>query len=96
MLIFIIVSIVIGVVVSIAGPIGFVGLIVPHISRLIFKDDFKSVIFFTVITGGLLLVITDFIARIIIPPVEIPVGIITSFLGAPFFLFILISKLKEQ
>jgi len=95
-IIFILVSFVIGVVVSIAGPIGFVGLIVPHIARLIFKDDFKAVIFLTVITGGLLLVVTDFLARVLIPPVEIPVGVITSFLGAPFFLFILISTLRKE
>ncbi|MCP4147662.1 MAG: iron ABC transporter permease [bacterium] len=93
--IFIMVSFVVGIMVSIAGPIGFVGLIVPHISRLIFKKDFKAVIYFTLFIGGLLLVLTDFLARILIPPVEIPVGIITSFLGAPFFLFILVSKLKE-
>ena len=94
--IFIMVSFIVGVAVSIAGPIGFVGLIVPHISRLIFKDDFKAVIYFTVFIGGLLLVVTDFLARVLIPPVEIPVGIITSFMGAPFFLFVLISKLKKE
>ena len=88
------VSFIVGVAVSIAGPIGFVGLIVPHISRLIFKNEFKSVIYFTVFCGGLLLVVTDFLARILIPPVEIPVGIITAFMGAPFFLFILVSKLR--
>ncbi len=93
--IFILVSLVVGVVVSIAGPIGFIGLIVPHIARLLFKDDFKAVLSFTLFTGGLLLVVTDFVARILIPPVEIPVGIITSFMGAPFFLYILISKLKK-
>lgn len=93
--IFITVSFLVGVVVSIAGPIGFVGLIVPHISRLIFKNDFKAVVYFTLFIGGLLLVVTDFLARVLIPPVEIPVGIITAFMGAPFFLFILISKLKK-
>ncbi len=92
---FIMVSFVVGVAVSIAGPIGFVGLIVPHISRLIFKNEFKSVIYFTVFCGGLLLVVTDFLARILIPPVEIPVGIITAFMGAPFFLFILVSKMRR-
>ena len=92
--IFIMVSFIVGVAVSIAGPIGFVGLIVPHISRLIFKNEFKSVIYFTVFCGGLLLVVTDFLARVLIPPVEIPVGIITAFMGAPFFLFILVSKLR--
>ncbi|MGE5343442.1 MAG: FecCD family ABC transporter permease [Candidatus Omnitrophota bacterium] len=94
--VFIGVSFLIGVVVSITGPIGFVGLIVPHIARLIFKDNFKPVIFLTLILGGLLLVVTDFVARTLIPPVEIPVGIITAFLGAPFFLFVLISKLKKD
>lgn len=94
--ILIIVSFIVGVVVTIAGPIGFVGLIVPHISRLIFKNDFKAVIFFTIFIGGLLLVITNFAARNLMPPVEIPVGIITSFLGAPFFIFVLISKLKKS
>ncbi len=92
----IIVSFIVGVVVTIAGPIGFVGLIVPHISRLIFKNDFRAVIFFTILIGGLLLVVTNFAARSLIPPVEIPVGIITSFLGAPFFLFILVSKLRKN
>lgn len=94
--IFITVAFLVGVVVSIAGPIGFVGLIVPHISRLIFKNNFKLVTFFTLFIGGLLLVLTDFLARILIPPVEIPVGIITAFMGTPFFLFILISKLKKR
>lgn len=93
--IFVLVSLVVGVVVSIAGPIGFIGLIVPHIARLLFKDDFKAVLFFTLFMGGLLLVLTDFLGRILIPPVEIPVGIITSFMGAPFFLYILISKLRK-
>lgn len=95
-LLFILVSFIIGVLVSFVGPIGFIGLIVPHIARLIFKKDFKSTLFFTIITGGILLSLTDFVARILIPPVEIPVGIITSLMGAPFFLFILISSLRKN
>lgn len=95
-LLFILVSFIIGVLVSFVGPIGFIGLIVPHIARIIFKKDFRSTLFFTIIAGGILLSLTDFIARIIIQPVEIPVGIITSLLGAPFFLFILISSLRRN
>jgi iron complex transport system permease protein len=95
-LFFILVSLVIGILVSFVGPIGFVGLIVPHIARLFFKKDFKSTLFFTIIAGGILLALTDFIARILIHPVEIPVGIITSLMGAPFFLFILISSLRKN
>jgi len=95
-IVFITVSFIIGILVSLVGPIGFVGLIIPHISRLIFRREFKSVLIFTIISGGLFLAITDFIARILIPPVEIPVGIITSLMGAPFFLFVLISHLRKS
>jgi iron complex transport system permease protein len=95
-IIFIIVSLVMGILVSFVGPIGFVGLIVPHIARLIFPHDFKAVIVATIIMGGLLLSFTDFLARILIPPAEIPVGIITSLIGAPFFIFVLISTLKQK
>ncbi len=94
--IFFIVSIVIGILVTRTGPIGFVGLIVPHISRLIFKNDIKLNIIITMILGGLFLGYADFIARILIPPVEIPVGIITSLIGAPFFIFVLITSLRNN
>ncbi len=93
--IFFIVSIVIGILVTRTGPIGFVGLIVPHISRLIFKN-MKTNIIITIIMGGLFLGYADFIARILIPPVEIPVGIITSLIGAPFFIFVLITSLRNN
>ncbi|MCK4942977.1 MAG: iron chelate uptake ABC transporter family permease subunit, partial [Candidatus Aminicenantes bacterium] len=95
-IIFITVSFIIGILVSFVGPIGFIGLIVPHIARLIFRRDFKSVLIFTIISGGIFLSITDFIARTLIPPVEIPVGIITSLMGAPFFLFVLITHLQKS
>lgn len=95
-IVFITVSFIIGILVSLVGPIGFVGLIIPHISRLIFRRDFKSILAFTIISGGLFLAITDFVSRILIRPVEIPVGIITSLMGAPFFLFVLISHLRKN
>ena len=95
-IIFITVSFIIGILVSFVGPIGFIGLIVPHIARLIFRRDFKSVLIFTIFSGGIFLSITDFIARTLIPPAEIPVGIITSLMGAPFFLFVLITHLRKN
>ena len=95
-LLFIVVSLIIGILVSFVGPIGFVGLIVPHIARIIFPRDFRAVILSTLIMGGILLAFTDFLARILIPPTEIPVGIITSLIGAPFFLFVLISTLRQK
>jgi len=94
--IFFLVSIIIGILVTYTGPIGFVGLIVPHISRLIFKSNIKANIIVTMIMGGLFLGYADFIARILIPPAEIPVGIITSLIGAPFFIFVLITSLKKK
>ena len=96
LLMFMLVSVVIGTLVSFVGPIGFIGLIVPHIARMIFKMNFRSVLTCTVISGGILLSFTDFISRNLISPAEIPVGIITSMMGAPFFLFILISSLKKK
>ncbi len=94
--VFFLVSIIIGILVTYTGPIGFVGLIVPHISRLIFKSNIKANIIVTMIMGGLFLGYADFIARILIPPAEIPVGIITSLIGAPFFIFVLITSLKKK
>lgn len=95
-ILFVVVSLIIGILVSFVGPIGFVGLIVPHIARIIFPRDFRAVILSTLIMGGMLLAFTDFLARILIPPTEIPVGIITSLIGAPFFLFVLISTLRQR
>lgn len=94
--IFILVSLITGMVVSVTGPIGFVGLIIPHIIRLLIKDDFRILVIFSIFFGGIFLVIADIISRVLIPPAEIPVGIITSFFGAPFFIFILISGVRNR
>ncbi len=89
-------SFVVGTVVSLTGPIGFIALIVPHIARLLSKGHFMDSIYWTIVVGGGLLILADTLARILLAPVEIPVGIITSFLGAPFFLVILITNLKRN
>ena len=75
--------------VSIAGLIGFVGLVVPHIVRLIVGTDYKYVIPGSAILGAGVLVFCDTLGRILFSPVEIPAGIIMAFLGAPFFLYLL-------
>jgi iron complex transport system permease protein len=75
--------------VSVSGIIGFVGLIVPHMVRMIFGPDNRFLIPVSAITGAILLVFSDTIARTIISPVELPVGIITALLGAPFFCYLL-------
>jgi iron complex transport system permease protein len=76
--------------VSYFGIIGFVGLIAPHFARLK-SGDFRVLLPLSAIIGALLLLISDLISRIVLYPVELPVGIITSFIGAPVFLFLLIK-----
>ena len=75
--------------VSVAGLIGFVGLVVPHIVRLIIGTDYKYVIPGSAILGSGVLVFCDTLGRVAFSPIEIPAGIIMAFLGAPFFLYLL-------
>lgn len=86
---------IVGAVVSICGPIGFIALIVPHISRLWGRSNYGITVAYSLLLGGGFLVLADFLARTLIPPVDIPVGIITSMIGAPFFLLLIISQLKK-
>jgi len=72
-----------------AGSVGFVGLVVPHIIRLLSGSDHRILIPASVLLGGSLLVMSDTLARLIIAPQQLPVGVITAFIGVPFFLFLL-------
>jgi len=85
----------VGAVVSTCGPIGFIALVVPHVSRSWGKSHYNETVAFTFLLGGSLLVLADLLARTLIPPVDIPVGIVTALLGAPFFLLLLIAQLKK-
>lgn len=80
------------IVVSFTGIIAFIGLIAPHLSRMIFGSDNRYLIFASALLGAIILLTADTLARTIISPAEIPVGIITSLLGAPFFLYMLLKK----
>jgi iron complex transport system permease protein len=75
--------------VAIAGLIGFVGLIVPHICRLLFGWDYRIIMPMSMIGGAIFLVLADLAARMVLRPQEVPVGILTAAIGAPFFLFLL-------
>lgn len=75
--------------VSVSGMIGFVGLIVPHSMRMLIGPDHRLLIPASVLGGGIFLVAADTFARTILNPVELPVGIITAFIGAPFFMYLL-------
>jgi iron complex transport system permease protein len=87
-------SLLVAVCVSFSGIIGFVSLVVPHLIRLMIGPNNKILIPLSAILGAILLLISDTIARTINAPAEIPVGIITSLIGAPFFLWLLIKQFK--
>ncbi len=71
------------------GVIGFIGLVVPHISRLLVGSDYKYLLPFSMINGAVFLLITDTLARTIVAPIELPVGTIMAVIGGPFFLYLL-------
>jgi iron complex transport system permease protein len=83
------VSLIMGLVVAFSGLIGFVGLIVPHLARMASRSDHRMLIPVASIGGAVFLIAADTLARTIVSPSELPVGVITAFLGAPFFLILL-------
>ena len=78
--------------VSLAGPIGFVGIVVPHLVRLLVGVDHRIVLPASALFGAAFLVACDLLARTILSPVEIPVGVVTALIGGPFFLWLLVRK----
>jgi iron complex transport system permease protein len=88
------VSIGVGVAVSITGPIGFVGLIIPHILKTIYQQSNDKLILPTFFYGGVFLVFCDILARKLGVNSDIPIGVITSFIGAPFFIYLIIKRKK--
>ena len=78
--------------VSLAGPIGFIGIVVPHLVRLLVGSDHRLVLPASVLFGAAFLVACDVAARIVLAPVEIPVGVITAVIGGPFFLWLLVRQ----
>ena len=85
----------VGVVVSFSGIIGFIGLVVPHILRMSSDTNYRYLILNSAILGGALLVVADVSSRMIITPAELPIGILTSLIGAPFFIALLIQQKKR-
>jgi iron complex transport system permease protein len=85
-------SIATGAAVAVGGPIGFVGIIVPHLVRLLTGPDHRLVLPASAFLGAGFLVACDTLARIVLAPIELPVGVITAIIGGPFFLWMLIRK----
>jgi iron complex transport system permease protein len=90
-LVFAAASLMVGGVVATCGPIGFVGLVVPHIGRIMLGPSHRTLGPFSVLAGGTFLVACDAVGRTVVAPVEIPVGIITALIGGPFFLAMLVQ-----
>jgi len=95
LILFILVSLMIGGIVSICGPIAFVGIIAPHICRMLIGLDHRYLTPACFLFGGLFLTICDTLARSVAAPTEIPVGVITALLGGPFFLWLLTRRSTE-
>jgi len=85
-------SMITGIAVSVSGIIGFVGLIIPHIVRILVGPDHRILLPSSALIGGIFLIWADSLARTMISPTELPVGIITALFGAPFFIYLLISR----
>ncbi len=86
------VSLMMGLVVSFSGLIGFVGLMVPHLARMAFGSDHRLLIPVAALGGASFLIAADTLARVVISPSELPVGVVTAFLGAPFFIYLLKTR----
>jgi iron complex transport system permease protein len=84
-----------GAVVATAGTIGFVGLIAPHIGRQLVGGNHQGLILVSAVWGAMLVVIADLLARIVFAPVELPCGIVTAVIGAPYFIYLLVKTRKK-
>lgn len=95
-LLLVIASLLTGCVVSVAGGIGFVGLVIPHVARIAVGADHRRMLPVTVLGGAFFLMTADLLARTVAAPTEIPLGILTAFVGAPFFLWLMRRRAADQ
>lgn len=89
---FVALSLLTGVLVAVSGAIGFVGLVIPHIVRMLVGTDHRRVLPISVLIGAIFLIWVDVVARMAFAPIELPVGVITALLGGPFFVWMLASQ----
>ena len=85
-----------GTMVAVSGAIGFVGLVVPHITRMLVGSEHRRVLPVAALLGAIFLVIVDLLARVLFAPMEVPAGVITSLVGGPFFVWMLIRNSRRQ
>lgn len=91
----IIASLMVAATVSASGIIGFVGLIIPHAVRMVVGPDHRNLLPFSALIGGIFMILCDTLARVIVPPMEIQVGVVTALLGAPYFIYLLYQHKKQ-
>jgi len=89
-------SLVVAGAVSVSGLIGFVGLMTPHMARLVLGPDHRLLLPASAIAGAIVMVLSDLVARVVLAPVELPVGIVTALAGGPFFIWLLVRKERER
>ena len=87
-----IISIMIGFVVYVSGIIGFIGLIIPHVGRFLVGNSHKKLVFLSALLGSILLVWADIASRVLIPSTELPTGVVVALIGAPLFIYLIITK----
>ena len=95
-MVFVATSLMVGGIVAICGPIGFVGMMAPHICRMLIGADHRYLAPASFLFGGMFLALCDTLARTLIAPAEIPVGVITALIGGPFFIWLLVSGSSEK
>lgn len=94
--VFLVVSFMIAGIVAICGPVGFVGMMAPHIGRQLVGSEHRALLPATALIGGSLLTVCDTVGRTVIAPVEVPVGVVTALLGGPFFLWLLVGGVRPR
>lgn len=95
LILLIVVSLSVGISISFVGPIGFIGLVIPHVIKLIYKQSADKLFFPVFFFGGIFLVFSDLIARNLNTDSTLPIGVVTAFIGAPFFVYLLIRRNKK-
>ncbi len=94
-LLLIVVSLSVGISISFVGPIGFIGLIIPHIIKLVYKQSADKLFFPVFFFGGIFLVFSDLLSRNLNTDSSLPIGVVTAFIGAPFFVYLLVRRSKK-
>jgi iron complex transport system permease protein len=81
--------------VAVAGPISFVGLVIPHMVRFLVGVDYRWILPYSALMGGIFLIVSDVAARLVLRPTELPVGVMTALIGGPFFVYLVRWRVRR-